>query len=271
MTEDEHPPAPPEPPGDQAPPPPGEPAAAPVSEPEWSEPELVPFWGYGDLFLFVGLAVPALLLGIGVVQGTLWLFNIHFAARAAEPLAAQFVGYIFIFGILMLILRLQYKRPFWRSLGWIGFNTPVLWVILSGLASALTVAMIGALLGAPNTPNAVTDLMSDRASLLILTVFGVTLGPVCEELAFRGFLQPLLVRSLGAALGIILAAIPFGLLHYQEYGNSWRHAVIVAAAGAAFGCMRHFTGSTRAAAIMHSAYNALFFAAVLAQRGDALK
>ena len=133
------------------------------------------------------------------------------------------------------------------------------------------VALLGGVLGTPNTPNAVTDLMADRGSLLLLTIFGVTLGPICEELAFRGFLQPLLVRSLGAAAGIVLAAIPFGMLHYQEYGNSWRHAAIVAAAGAAFGCMRHFTGSTKAAVIMHASYNALFFSAVLAQRNNLLR
>jgi len=75
-----------------------------------------------------------------------------------------------------------------------------------------------------------------------------------------------LVRSVGAVPGVLLAAIPFGLLHYQEYGNSWRHVVIVAAAGAAFGWMRQATGSTKAAALMHASYNALFFVAFLAQK-----
>jgi membrane protease YdiL (CAAX protease family) len=127
------------------------------------------------------------------------------------------------------------------------------------------------LIHTPTTRNAITDLMQDRASLLLLTVFGVTLGPLCEELAFRGFLQPLLVRSLGAVPGVLLAAVPFGLLHYQEYGNSWRHAVIVAAAGAAFGWMRQATGSTKASALMHASYNGLFFVAALSQRTDLLK
>jgi hypothetical protein len=176
-----------------------------------------------------------------------------------------------LFGALMLIFRLQYDRPFWRSLAWTRFRIPVFWVVIAGASTAYLVAILGQLIHTPTTRNAITDLMQDRASLLLLTVFGVTLGPLCEELAFRGFLQPLLVRSLGAVPGVLLAAVPFGLLHYQEYGNSWRHAVIVAAAGAAFGWMRQATGSTKASALMHASYNGLFFVAALSQRTDLLK
>ncbi|MGD0500807.1 MAG: CPBP family intramembrane glutamic endopeptidase [Bryobacteraceae bacterium] len=256
------------PPSDAEPDAPACETAPPPSPPP--EPERYPFWSYGDVFLFFGLAVPALLLGWAMVKGAALAFHIHFTARAVEPLAQQFAGYLFLFGALLLIFRVQYRKPFWRSLGWTELRMPLLWVVICGLGTALGVALVGTALGAPNTPNAVTDLMADRTSLLSLTLFGVTLGPVCEELAFRGFLQPVLVRSLGAAPGIVLAAIPFGLLHYQEYGDSWRHAAIVATAGAAFGCMKHFTGSTKAAVIMHASYNALFFSAVLAQRNDVL-
>jgi membrane protease YdiL (CAAX protease family) len=108
--------------------------------------------------------------------------------------------------------------------------------------------------------------MESRADILVMCVLGVTLAPLCEELVFRGFLQPVLVRSLGAAPGILLAALPFGLLHFQEYGNSWRHALIIAMAGVAFGWMRQATGSTKAAAIMHAAYNSLFFIALLTEK-----
>jgi membrane protease YdiL (CAAX protease family) len=98
-----------------------------------------------------------------------------------------------------------------------------------------------------------------------MAIFGIGIAPVCEELAFRGFLQPLLVRTFGVLPGILLASIPFGLLHYSEFGNSWRHAVLIAMAGASFGWMRQATGSTKAAALMHASYNALIFAAVFTQ------
>jgi membrane protease YdiL (CAAX protease family) len=145
---------------------------------------------------------------------------------------------------------------------------PVVQVALLGVGAAYAVSLLGALIRTPTTPNEITKLLDDPKSLILMAVFGITLAPLCEELAFRGFLQPLLVRSLGVVPGILAAALPFGLLHYREYGNSWRHAVIVAAAGAAFGWMRHRTGSTRASTIMHAAYNALFFAAVAGQKAS---
>jgi membrane protease YdiL (CAAX protease family) len=112
------------------------------------------------------------------------------------------------------------------------------------------------------------QLLSDRGSIVLIAVFAVTLGPLCEELAFRGFLQPVLVRSFGVVFGIVLAAIPFGLLHLSEYGNSWRHVLLITLTGIAFGCMRQLTGSTRAAAIMHAAYNFIFFATLFSQKGS---
>jgi membrane protease YdiL (CAAX protease family) len=113
-------------------------------------------------------------------------------------------------------------------------------------------------------------LLSDRTSMLLMAVFATTLGPVCEELAFRGFLQPLLVRSLGSVAGILLAAVPFGLLHLQQYGWSWRHVLLITLAGVAFGWMRQISGSTKASAVMHAAYNFLFFAGALLAQGNKL-
>ena len=111
-------------------------------------------------------------------------------------------------------------------------------------------------------------LLSDRTSVLLIAAFGTTLGPLCEELVFRGFLQPLLVRVAGKMGGVLLAALPFGLLHLEQYGYSWRTALLVCFAGACFGWMREVTGSTRASTLMHAAYNGVFFLGLLAQRRE---
>jgi uncharacterized protein len=233
---------------------------------ESAPPERYPFWSYTDVGLFFALAVPALLIGWLSVKGFFAVTGIHMAARAAEPLAQQLVGYVILFGALMLIFRLQYDRPFWQSLAWKPMRMPFGLIVMFGLLTALAVALLGTLIQTPNTENMITEMMRDRTSFLLVMIFGTTFGPVCEELAFRGFLQPVLVRSMGPVAGITMAAIPFGLLHYQEYGNSWRHVVILSASGAAFGWMRHRTGSTKAAALMHASFNALAFMAVIAQR-----
>ena len=235
-----------------------------ASPPEQAE--RYPFWGYSDLLLFAGLVLPCMLIGIGLVRVVMFLLHVHAGIRAAELLPEQFVGYTLLFGALILLFRVQYNRPFWRSLAWTEPPLPLGWIGLMGVGAALGVSILASLLRTPNATNPMTQLLQDPVSMVLVATFGVTLGPLCEELAFRGLLQPLLVRDLGAVPGILAAAVPFGLLHYQEYGNSWRHALLVCLAGAAFGWMRHVTGSTKAAVIMHASYNALFFVALFAAR-----
>jgi membrane protease YdiL (CAAX protease family) len=235
------------------------PDAAGPQPPVPSPPEV--FWGYSELFLFAGLAIPAMLAGFGLVRAVITLFRLH-PIRAAEVLLEQFVGYVFLFLVLVVIFRAQYARSFWAALAWKPLNAPPLIVLGAGWITAFLVVGVGYLIHTPTTANPMTELLNDRASIVLVAVFGVTLGPMAEELAFRGFLQPLLAKSFGTAAGILLAALPFGLLHLAEYGYSWRHVVLISGAGAAFGWMRHVTGSTKSSTLMHAAYNAVFFAAL---------
>jgi membrane protease YdiL (CAAX protease family) len=254
--------APVEPAGEQTP------AAEPPPETPPPRPERYPFWDYSDVLIFAGLAIPSLLAAELIVKGFLALTRLHPAVKVMELLPAQFLGYLLLFGGLWAIFHLKYDRPFWRSLSWSSMGVPFSLVMVCGVLAAFGVGIASNLIHTPDTSNPMTELMDGRAALIVMAVFGVTLGPLFEELAFRGFLQPLLVRTVGAVGGVLLAAVPFGLLHYQEYGNSWRHALVISLAGASFGAMRQATGSTRAAALMHASYNAFFFVVLFARKGQ---
>jgi membrane protease YdiL (CAAX protease family) len=248
----------PEPPQETAPAetPPPELAAQPPRR------ESYPFWGYLDLLAFLLVALFALvvesLVGDQIVQAT------H-VKSIFVLLPAQFVLYGFLLGTLAVIFRRYYGRPFWESIRWVRVHPSGLFVVICGVGMAFTVIFASILLRTPDINSPMKELLSDKASIVLVAVFGTTLAPICEEILFRGFLQPLLVRSVGPAGGILLAAVPFGLLHLQEYGYSWRHGLLITMAGAAFGWMRHQTGSTRAAAIMHATYNGVFFVLLAAQ------
>jgi len=224
-----------------------------------------PFWGYSDVAVFLGLLIASALAGLGLVTLVFAIFPIHLQAKVAEPLIAQSLIYVLAYGALALLFRVHYDRPFWSSLGWTSFRLPGFVVAGCGVVTAVIVAFVGALIHTPTTANRITEMLEDPKSLVLVAIFGLTLAPLAEELGFRGFLQPLLVRSLGPAPGILAAAIPFGILHFWEYGNSWRHALLISLAGAAFGWMRHRTGSTRASTLMHASYNALEFLAYFSQ------
>jgi membrane protease YdiL (CAAX protease family) len=231
-------------------------------------PERYPFWDYSDVLVFIGLAIPSMFAAELLVKALLSLFRLHPASRAMELLPAQLLGYLFLFGGLVGIFRLKYDRPFWRSLAWTRFRLPFSLVMVCGVLTAFGVGMASSLIHTPENDNYMTQLLEGQGALILMTIFGVTFAPLFEELAFRGFLQPLVVRTVGAVPGILLSSIPFGLLHYQEYGNSWRHVLVITMAGAAFGSMRHLSGSTKSAALMHAAYNAFFFSILFARKGQ---
>jgi membrane protease YdiL (CAAX protease family) len=225
------------------------------------EPAREPFWGYGDLAMLVGLGAPAM-----AIASTMAALAIsHFTkVKVASLLPAQFLGYAVLFAVVWFLFRTHYERPLWESLGWRRYDGSRLRVVLLGVATALAVVLSAAALRVQDAPNPMKELLNSRGAVVLVTIFGTTIGPICEELVFRGFLQPLLVRSIGVA-GIAAAALPFGLLHLPQYGWSWRHALLVTMAGCAFGWMRHTTGSTRASSLMHAAYNGFFFGAFLSQ------
>jgi membrane protease YdiL (CAAX protease family) len=231
-------------------------------------PEPYPFWTYVDLLLIAFMTLPCMALGILLVRGVVSLFHLRHTLPVAELLPAEVLGYIMVFTAVAIMFRTQYGKPFWRSLAWVSSGVPFAGICIAGVVTAVAVGIAARLLNTPETSNPMTEMLQDRTSLFLLTIFGIAVAPVAEELAFRGFLQPLLVRSFGTASGILGAAIPFGILHFREYGNSWRHAVVISLAGVGFGVMRHRTGSTRASAAMHAAYNGFLFLALYSTRKD---
>jgi membrane protease YdiL (CAAX protease family) len=253
--------------GFELPEPPAEPAASelPPSPPPPPAPERVPFWGYHDLFVFIGLFVVSLVLGFVTVSGFLKLFRLNVRNDVFKLLPGQFLAYLYLFLGVWLLFRAQYARPFWSSLGWKSFNLKPGVIVAYGVLLAFMVGIGSRVLHTPEAPTPMSKLLADPVSVILLAVAGITVGPLCEELIFRGFMQPLFVRSLGAAGGIVAAAIPFGLLHLQEYGFSWQPGVLITLAGAVFGWIRHRTDSTMASTLMHAAYNGTFFLALLAQ------
>jgi membrane protease YdiL (CAAX protease family) len=197
-----------------------------------------------------------------IVRSIMWIGHLRLSLAVGSVLQGL-VLYGLVSVVLMAMFRLQYGRPFWHSLGWTPIPIPWMACVVCGFATMFAVGIAGLLIRTPPTSGPIIEMMKDRASLRVMAIFGTTAAPVFEELAFRGFLQPRLVRDLGPFAGIALAAALFGALHFTEYGAVWQSAVLVGLAGAAFGCMRHWTGSTAAAAIMHAAFNGLQFAGIL--------
>jgi len=219
-----------------------------------------PFWTYEDLGLFVGSVLPSFGLAAIIVRLS------RLSGDAAKTLLYQSLTYVLLTAVLYLLIAWRYHRPFWRSLGWAEAYRGAWLCVVAGPVLAVITTVLGVVLRAPQVPSQVVNLITDRRSLEIVGLFVTILGPVFEELTFRGFLFPLLRRSLGVWPGILLTAAPFALMHGSQYHWAWQQLLVVGVAGTAFGYARQKTQSTFAAAMVHASYNTTLFVGYLFQR-----
>lgn len=218
-----------------------------------------PIWGYEDLALFLSAVLPSLALAAALLRVSRLVAPALLASDAARTLVFQSFMYVFLVGALYLVIAWRYGEPFWSALGWT-FPIPHVWLpLIAGPALTIVLSALGVLLRAPADSSQIELLIKSRASLAAIILFGVLLAPIFEEMLFRGFLLPLLARSVGPWLGILLTAVPFALLHGAQNHWAWQPIVLIGVAGIIFGYVRYKTGSTTAAFLMHAAYNATGF------------
>lgn len=100
------------------------------------------------------------------------------------------------------------------------------------------------------------ELDATRVVLAPLVIYLVTGVP--EEFLFRGLLQNLLTRLLGARTGLVIASVVFGLAHLPDP----RYVVLAAIAGLAYGWVYQRTERISASAITHALVDAVWGAAL---------
>jgi membrane protease YdiL (CAAX protease family) len=215
-------------------------------------------WGYQDLLIFTFLSMLAVLISQIVMRALAGLLHVE-AKSALILIPSQLLLYAGIFAVLFALIKLQYGRDFWTSLAWTNSRVAPGAAFLLGLACAFAVQIIGVLLHTPDVDTPIKKLLSSKAAILEFGILATTIGPLCEELVFRGFIQPVFIRSLGRAAGIVLTASLFGALHLAQNAFVWQFGLLISLAGVAFGVMRDWTGSTRASTWMHAGFNSTVF------------
>jgi membrane protease YdiL (CAAX protease family) len=132
---------------------------------------------------------------------------IEVAQKPVLALLAELVAYIAVALYMFLLVEGKYHARFWQAIRWnwpgvAGLSIFAVGVLMLGFDA------LGRFLPMPKTTP--FDQFFERPMDAYLTVaFAVTLGPLMEELFFRGFLYPVMARRMGAVWGIILTALPF--------------------------------------------------------------
>ena len=225
-----------------------------------AEPE-THFWGYGELLLMAAVFLIALMLAGGGAMGLL-----HEKAKLGYwQVAQESLAYLVLF-VAMKLAFFWAGHPLFRSLGWVAHPFSPGSLLTAGFAISLMSAMLLIVLRTPEIQTPFDKMLNgDPFSRFVITLFGITIGPIIEELIFRGFLQPVLISTTGVFPGILLTALIFGGMHLSQNAGIWQSGVVITFAGFAFGLIRHLSGSTRASAITHIGYNTLPFFLTLIQ------
>lgn len=96
-----------------------------------------------------------------------------------------------------------------------------------------------------------------RPGLWVGFAVAVFLGPLAEEVVFRGYLYGALKRSLGVTRALLLSSALFGLIHGLDY------ALPLAFLGLFFGWLRERSGGLVAPIVAHVLHNALTVAVTI--------
>jgi len=205
-------------------------AAAPVYLAERER----PFWGFAEILLIAALFIPAVFAGGFAVQAL--SPYLHIDPKLGLPLlVAEFLGYGIVFIALALLFG-RYRQPLLASLGWVAQPFKPLHLAVLGMVLALVVVILGNILGFPNVETPFDKLLNDPLSRIAIAIFGVSLGPIIEELLFRGYGFQALLAGIGPYATIIPLGVLFAAAHAMNPNASWVGLINTGAFGILFGC-----------------------------------
>jgi CAAX protease family protein len=230
-----------------------------------------PVWSGMDVFRLLIIALVILFASVfatlAFVPGA--TFKARLARVSALPellIVAQMLAYLLLLGYMYILITKERRSPrFWKTIHW---NWPAnIWpFVAGGLAMQIVFVFLGRLLPFPKeTPFDV--LLRRPAAVVLIAVFAVTLGPLMEELFFRGFFYPVLARRFGVSMGISVTALGFGLLHAAQYGYSWASVFLIFLVGVVLGIVRAKKDSVAAGFLVHAAYNGTIILMLLIATG----
>ena len=175
------------------------------------------------------------------------------AQKPSLALLSELLTYVVVALYMILLVEGKYRARFWQAIRW---NWPgIAGVSFIGIGVLmLALDLLGRFLPMPkNTP--FDQFFAHRSDAYLTAVFAVTLGPLMEEVFFRGFLYPVIARRMGVFWGIILTALPFGLIHMVQYGYAWGAVLIIFMVGVVLTAVRAVTKSVASSFLAHVGYN----------------
>ena len=231
-----------------------------------------PVWSGWDVLLLAGLALLTLFVAqLFIVLGARRFVYpqqsfLDVAQKPVLALLSELLTYAVVALYMILLVEGKYHTRFWQAIRWnwpgmVGLSMLGIGVLMLGFD------LLGRILPMPKT-TPFDQFFAQPSDAYLTAAFAVTLGPLMEELFFRGFLYPVIARRMGAVWGIIFTALPFGMIHAFQYGYAWGAVLIIFLVGVVLTTVRAATKSVAASFLVHVGYNGtLMVLAALATDG----
>jgi membrane protease YdiL (CAAX protease family) len=255
----------------------------------------IPNFGHTVLFFLVAIVVLLLtsVSAFALVMGLHLLGPETPEQLLREPrllIPSMAAGYLIAGAVVWAIFTYMWDRPFPQALRWNFSVVRRRWVSLlaGGVVLSLLVQFLSNFLPIPKTLP-IDDFFRTPADVWMVALFGTLLAPLCEELAFRGFLLPslastwdwfhdlkrrpdagLIATDRGAqydprwSIPALLfscgvTSIAFALVHADQLAHAWAPLAVLFGVSLVLCGVRLWTHSLAASTLIHATYNGTIF------------
>jgi len=229
-------------------------------------------WGWTDFAIFTGFGLISYLFLSTILVMAFYARGVTLTQLKGSSFVSSLFAvldtlliWLGLFGYLYFTVRVSHQKPLWKTLGWRRFpgsisqRTAVITCLLGGSAFALLIGLASSLVGS-KAKLPIELFFQDRRSIWIMMVMAVVVAPLAEETLFRGYLYPLLARTMGISGGVLLTGILFGGFHAMQLWGGWGQIVLLILVGIVFTYVRAITGTVLASYLLHLSYNFFLFA-----------
>ena len=215
-------------------------------------------WSLGDIVICV--------VG-GILFGLLAVFMIFIIVAATTRRPSDSVVYLVsggalyvMVGIIIWLRLVKYRGVSWASIGFtpVGLGPMLLMLpltiglqILAGVVAYLTELIF---VDVPDATDqlAITSEGFSLTDLICLLIVVAVIGPVVEEIVFRGLLYRYVRARRGIALALVVSSLAFSAIHFIPV-----LLAVFFVMGFVFGLVAEKTGSLYPAITLHALHNAV--------------
>ncbi|MDO4539614.1 MAG: type II CAAX endopeptidase family protein [Syntrophomonadaceae bacterium] len=225
-------------------------------------PQAKPRWNLVDVILvYVGTMILGLPL-VALLGAKLFPAGMDTLTQFGVAAAGQYLSMAFLVWLLAVLLR----RAAWRDLGFVAPRRQdlVRYGLRGGLLLAAIMIALGLLIAIiqPELEGQYFEQVLRESSagyhFAITFLAGVIVGPLTEELYFRGMLYPVLRQHLDVRWAIIVGGVLFGVIH----ADLWR-AIPLAVGGIGLCYIYEKSGSIWVSFLAHALWNGIMYAIIV--------